>query len=121
MFFYHVFIAVVYYIYVAFNPSDSKYYFLKVTAAVRGESWFDYYGTSTKYVEFIGYPFINYLGFSYEAVMALFAFFGFVGLIYLYVFFRENSQEILTSVGVCDDAARTFAHSSLRPPASARD
>ncbi len=90
LFFYHVFMSTVYYVYVLFNPSDSKFYYQKVTTAFRGESWVDYYGTSTKYVEFIGYPFANFFGFSYEAMMALFAFFGFLGFVYFYVFFREN-------------------------------
>jgi hypothetical protein len=90
LFFYHVFMSLVYYVYVLFNPSDSKFYYEKVTTGFRGESWFDYYGTSTKYVEFIGYPFANFFGFSYEAVMALFAFFGYLGFVYFYVFFRQN-------------------------------
>lgn len=90
LFFYHLFFAVVYYVYVLFNPSDSKAYYEKVLTAFRGDNWFAYYGTSTKYVEFIGYPFVNYLGFSFEAVMALFAFFGYLGFLYFYVFFREN-------------------------------
>lgn len=90
LFFYHVFMSVVYYLYVLFNPSDSKFYYHKVATGFRGENWFDFYGTSTKFVEFVGYPFVNFLGFSYEAVMALFAFFGFLGFLYFYVFFREN-------------------------------
>jgi hypothetical protein len=99
LFFYHVFISIVYYIYGLFNPSDSKYYYEKVTSGFRGDSWFNYYGTSTKYVEFIGYPFVNFFGFSYEAIMALFAFFGFLGFLYFYVFFRENIRFKHTFLG----------------------
>jgi len=82
--------AIVYYLYALFNPSDSWGYFYKVTGNFRGENWMDFYGTSTTFIEFVGYPFIKYLNFSYEACMALFSFFGFVGYIYFYAFFKEN-------------------------------
>ncbi|HEY5750358.1 MAG TPA: hypothetical protein VIU12_30040 [Chryseolinea sp.] len=90
LFFYHLLMAVVYYMYALFNPSDSWGYFYKVTDNYRGETWMDFYGTSTTFIEFVGYPFIKYLGFSYEACMALFSFFGFVGYMYIYAFFKEN-------------------------------
>jgi hypothetical protein len=90
LFFYHLALALVYYLYALFNPSDSHYYFTKVTTDYRGEDWASYYGTSTIFIEFIGYPFIKFLAFTYEGTMALFAFFGFVGFIYFYVFFKEN-------------------------------
>ncbi|MBL0744019.1 hypothetical protein [Chryseolinea lacunae] len=90
LFYYHTLLAFVYYLYALFNPSDSNFYYEKVVNDFRGDTWFSFYGTSTRFIEFVGYPFIKYLGFSYEASMALFAFFGFVGYIYFYVFFREN-------------------------------
>lgn len=92
LFFYHILISLVYYLYVLFNPSDSKFYYEKVIMNFRGDHWFAFYGTSTKFVEFIGYPFIKFFGFSYEASMALFSFFGFLGFVYFYVFFRENTR-----------------------------
>ncbi|SHG57449.1 hypothetical protein SAMN04488109_0896 [Chryseolinea serpens] len=90
LFFYHTALAFVYYLYALFNPSDSNFYYEKVTNDFRGDTWASFYGTSTTFIEFIGYPFIKYLGFSYEASMALFAFFGFIGYLYLYLFIREN-------------------------------
>jgi len=90
LFFYHLALALVYYLYALFNPSDSHYYFTKVTTNYRGEDWASYYGTSTIFIEFIGYPFIKFFAFTYEGIMALFAFFGFVGFIYFYIFFKEN-------------------------------
>ena len=90
LFFYHLGLALVYYLYALFNPSDSQYYFTKVTTNYRGEDWSSFYGTSTIFIEFIGYPFIKFFGFTYEGTMALFAFFGFVGFLYFYVFFKEN-------------------------------
>ena len=88
--FYHLILAIVYYLYAIFNPSDSHYYYIKLVDQIKGDNWFAYYSTSTGFIEFIGYPFVNYLGFSYEAMMCLFAFFGFVGFIYFYILFREN-------------------------------
>jgi hypothetical protein len=89
-FLYHVLLTLAYYGYVSFNPSDSAYYYAKVIHDFRGDTWMDFYGTSTTFIEFIAYPFIKYMAFSYEAVMALFSFFGFIGFIFFYVFFREN-------------------------------
>src|SRR5690606_19475838 len=47
-------------------------------------------GTSTTFIDFISYPFINFLGFNYEMMMVLFSWFGFLGFVYAYMFFREN-------------------------------
>ncbi len=90
LFFYHILLSLAYYGYALFNPSDSRFYYQKVIMNYRGNTWQDFYGTSTTFIEFVGYPFIKYFGFSYEAIMALFSFFGFVGFIYFYVFFRER-------------------------------
>ncbi|MGJ3236237.1 hypothetical protein [Marivirga sp.] len=79
-----------YFIYATFNRSDSSYYFYKITTFYRGPEWGDFYGTSTKFIEWFGYPFIHGLGFTYEAMMALFSFFGFLGFVFFYKFFRER-------------------------------
>jgi len=89
LFFYHTALAFVYYLYALFNPSDSNFYYEKVVTDFRGDTWFDFYGTSTKFIEFIGYPFVKFLRFSYEASMALFAFFGFLGYIFFHVFIKQ--------------------------------
>lgn len=90
LFFYHMLLFLAYYGYTIFNSSDSQFYYQKVLMDFRGETWFDFYGTSTKFIEFVGYPFIRFFGFSYEAIMALFSWFGFLGFIYFYIFFKEN-------------------------------
>src|SRR5688572_6492072 len=90
LFFYHVLISFAYYGYVLFNGSDSLAYYQKVVLDFRGDSWISFYGTSTRFIEFIGYPFIKFLAFSYEAIMALFSFFGFLGFVYFYIFFKEH-------------------------------
>jgi len=97
---YHLLLSLAYYGYVLFNPSDSKFYYVKVFSNYRGDRWSDFYGTSTQFVEFIGFPFIQYLGFSYEAIMALFSFFGFLGFIYFYIFFSEQIKFKHTFMGI---------------------
>ena len=90
LYFYHILLSLAYFAYILYNPSDSRNYFRKVTTGYRGDSWSDFYGTSTTFIEWVTYPFVNYLGFSYEGMMALFSFFGFLGFVYFYIFFREN-------------------------------
>jgi hypothetical protein len=87
LFFYHALLSFVYYLYVLFNPSDSRAYFKSV---LDREAWFSLFGTSTTFIKFLIFPFVKYLGFSYEAAMALFAFFGYLGFVYAYIFFKEN-------------------------------
>ncbi len=90
LFFYHTLLLFAYYGYALLNSSDSSYYYQKVLYNFRGPTWLDFYGTSTIFIEFVGYPFIKFFGFSYEAIMALFSFFGFLGFLHFYIFFREN-------------------------------
>ncbi len=92
IFYYHAFLSFVYYLYAVFNRSDSRNYYFKVLNGFRGDNWFDYYGTSTTFIEFLAFPFIKFLGFNYDSCMALFAFFGYLGFVFMYIFFRENIQ-----------------------------
>jgi hypothetical protein len=90
MFVYHIVLSLCYFGYILFNPSDSRAYYEKITLDFRGDTWGSFYGTSTTFIEFVGYPFVKYLGFSFEAMMALFSLFGFYGFLYFYIFFKEN-------------------------------
>lgn len=87
LFLYHLFFAGVYYTYALFNPSDSKKYFVRPTWF---GDWGSYFGTSTTFIDFLSWPFINILNFSYESMMLLFSWLGFMGFVYAYLFFREN-------------------------------
>lgn len=98
--YFHWFMSMVYYIYVQFNRSDSFAYFARPFYLLRGPNWFDYYGTSTTFIDFIGFPFINYLGFTYEVMMVLFAFLGLLGFFYFYIFFNESIKTRPTLFGV---------------------
>ena len=87
LFGYHYLFFFVYYLYAIYNPSDSHAYFSRPQLAF---SWGETFGTSTTFIDFISFPFINYLGFNYEMMMVLYAWFGFLGFLYAYLFFREN-------------------------------
>lgn len=88
LFFYHLFFFGVYYTYALFNPSDSKNYFERPQLPTK--NWGDFFGTGTTFMDFLSYPFINYLNFNYEMMMVLFSWFGYIGFVYAYLFFREN-------------------------------
>jgi hypothetical protein len=88
LFWYHIVFLGIYYTYTIFNRSDSKMYFTRPQR--EGLNWFDFFGTSTTFIDFISYPFINFLGFNYEMMMVLFAWMGYLGFVYAYLFFREN-------------------------------
>ena len=88
LFIYHLIFLGVYYTYAAFNPSDSRQYFER--PSVSTDSWVSHFGTSTTFIDFMSYPFIQYLGFGYEMMMILYAWFGFIGFLFAYLFFREN-------------------------------
>ncbi|MCX2837904.1 hypothetical protein OQ279_07025 [Salinimicrobium sp. MT39] len=87
LFVYHLFFFGVYYTYAQFNNSDSYGYFGRVEVS---RSWFNHFGTSTTFIDFLTWPFVNILGFNYEMMMLLFAWFGYIGFVYAYLFFREN-------------------------------
>jgi len=89
LFYYHYFLWIAYYLYAQFNPSDSIKYFQIVSEGV-DDGWLYFYGTSTIFIRFLAFPLVNFLGFTYEAIMILFAFFGYMGIVYLYIFFKEN-------------------------------
>lgn len=88
LFFYHLTFGLIYYFYAFFNPSDSKAYYSR-TDAFKG-SWFELFGTETTFIDFLSYPFINTLGFTYEMMMLLFTWIGYWGFVFGFLFFKEN-------------------------------
>ncbi|MCX6172176.1 MAG: hypothetical protein NT048_04970, partial [Flavobacterium sp.] len=87
LFLYHLFFFVVYYITTIISRSDSQEYYSK--ALEIGGNWNLIAYKSTKFIDNFAAPFA-YLGLSYESVMLLFSWFGFIGFVYAYLFFREN-------------------------------
>jgi hypothetical protein len=88
LFFYHFLFMIIYYIYALANNSDSFGYFTKPQQP--NTVWVDFFGTSTIFISFLGWPFINIFHFNYEMMMVLFSYFGYLGFVYAYLFFREN-------------------------------
>ena len=88
LYFYHLIFWLTYYTYALFNASDSKNYY-RNTQEYTGE-WLDLYGTSTTFIDFIAYPLTNLMNLPYVVVMVIFAWIGYLGFIFTYLFFREN-------------------------------
>ena len=87
LYFYHVFFFGVYSWYASNNLSDSWGYFSRVIYH-RG-TWFDLFGTDATFIRFLAYPFAQ-IGFNYYMLMLVFAWLGYIGFIYAYLFFREK-------------------------------
>jgi hypothetical protein len=87
LFIIHMLLFLVYIIYTINNRSDSGEYYRK---AVNAESWYGAWGTQTQFIVFVTWPFANFFGLSYIAVMMLFAYFGFQGIAFLYLTAKEN-------------------------------
>ena len=88
LYFYHLIFWLTYYIYALNNPSDSTNYY-RNTRSFTGD-WFDLYGTSTTFIDFIAYPFTSVLDLPYVVVMVIFSWIGYLGFIFTYLFIREN-------------------------------
>ncbi len=88
LFLYHLLFGAAYYVYTLTNASDSKKYYIWPQEI--GKEWLNFLGTETTFINFLSYPFINGLGFSYEMMMLLFTWIGFLGFVYAYLFFKEN-------------------------------
>lgn len=84
---YHMVFFGVYLWYAYNNPSDSKNYFKEIEEHTG--TWLELFGTDTTFINFLSYPFYQ-LGFNYEMLMVTFAWFGYLGFMYAYMFFREK-------------------------------
>lgn len=89
LFAYHSFFFLVYYLYALSTTSDSLQYYYATSNLLRGPNWLDFYGNGTIFIEFVAFPFVHHLGFSYEAMMLLFSLFGYIGFFYFYLFTTE--------------------------------
>lgn len=87
LYLYHLLFYGVYTWYAYNNPSDSKKYFEMIS--IHQGSWFELFGTDTAFIHFFAYPFYS-MGFSYDMLMLTFAWFGYLGFVYAYMFFREK-------------------------------
>jgi hypothetical protein len=88
LYWFHTLFCIIYYIFQIFSRSDSQDYFLR--AGQNYATWFSAYDTGTPFIDFVAYPFVNYLGFTFEMMYALFAYMGYWGFVYFYVYIGEN-------------------------------
>jgi hypothetical protein len=87
LYLYHMSFYGVYSWYAYNNPSDSHRYFNELT--VYNGTWLELFGTDTLFINFISYPFYQ-IGFTYDMLMVTFAWIGYLGFIYAYIFIREK-------------------------------
>ena len=87
LYWYHLLFFAIYYAYSIFNRSDSIVYFKN--ASVLREDLMTVFLTGTKFIVFVASPLVQ-LGLSYISIMLLFAWTGYVGFVFAYLFFREN-------------------------------
>lgn len=87
LYLYHLTFYGVYTWYAYNNSSDSHNYFREISTHTG--SWLELFGTDTNFINFVSYPFY-YIGFSYDMIMLTFSWFGYLGFIYAYLFFREK-------------------------------
>jgi hypothetical protein len=87
LFFYHLFFFGVYYTTTIFSASDSKEYYRQATKIVSDINILG--NTGTKFIDNLAALFVS-LGLSFESMMLLFSYFGYIGFVYAYLFFREN-------------------------------
>jgi hypothetical protein len=87
LYWYHLLFFAIYYAYAIYNRSDSIEYFKN--ASIVREDWMSVFLTGTKFIVFVASPLVK-LGLSYISVMLLFAWAGYIGFVYAYLFFREN-------------------------------
>lgn len=87
LYWYHLVFFGIYYVYTLFNPSDSIQYY--AVAKNASEHWTLLFESGSKFVSFVAVPFVS-IGFSYLTMMLICSWFGYVGFVYAYLFFKEN-------------------------------
>ncbi len=98
----HFILTLTYILYTSSSSSDSFKYF-RVSAA--SENWLELFGNGTTFIYFFAWPFTHVLGLSYYAVMALFSFFGLVGIYLLYRAANENinsQAKLIQGLGIVE-------------------
>ena len=87
LFLYHLLFFIIYFTYATFNASDSKVYYHD--ALYYEGDLMNLFTTGTKFILFVT-TFLVRIGFSYLSLMFFFSWFGYVGFVFAYLFFREN-------------------------------
>lgn len=88
LFWYHMLFGGIYYSYTLVARSDSVNYYNKTLKY--WPTWGSAFSAGTDFMEWMAFPFVRYLNFNYEMTMFLFTWFGYLGFVYFYLFFKEN-------------------------------
>ncbi len=83
----HICLSLVYFIYAGITTSDSIAYY-KVSS--NSQDWISFFQAGSPFIRFLAWPFSNLMQLSYYAVMLLFSYFGFLGILLLYAAAKEN-------------------------------
>ncbi len=87
LFLYHLLFLGIYYIYAIYKGSDSLEYYKSAEAI--GANWQIFTSTGTQFIDNFSAFFVQF-GLSFSAMMLLYSWFGYVGFVYAYLFFKEN-------------------------------
>lgn len=92
----HLALFTVYIFYAYSNSSDSFTYY---EVAITANTWSELWGTQTYFMNFITWPFANFLGLSYNSVMLIFSYIGFQGIVLSYLVAKENIPRLRPITG----------------------
>lgn len=99
LFFFHVFFFIVYYLTTIYSRSDSIQYY-NSAESISG-NWDIIQYTGTHFIDNFSAPFVN-IGLSFESMMLLYSWFGYIGFVFAYIFFKENIKLNVTVFGKYD-------------------
>ncbi|MBD8490448.1 hypothetical protein IFO69_16980 [Echinicola sp. CAU 1574] len=88
LYWYHMLFVAIYYTYGQFRNSDSHAYYHNAEFPEVG--WMELFSNGTHFIEWLAFPFVQYLHFNYEMMMVLFGWLGYIGFLFFYLFFKEN-------------------------------
>ena len=83
----HYLLTITYIITAMFSFSDSLAYYNR---SLEADVWMDLWGTSTTFITFLGWIFSHWIGLSYQAIMLIFSYFGYLAVVLLYITAKEN-------------------------------
>ena len=91
IFFLHLLLFIVYFTYTQFERSDSVSYweFTRQTG-----SWFFWWGTDTRFIHFLVWPFASFMQLSYASCMLIFSYLGLQGVLLFYFAAKENIRSL---------------------------
>ncbi len=83
----HFLMSSAYMLYAFYTSSDSVAYYTVTSSA---DKWLPLFGTGTRFIHFLAWPFVSILGLSYYSVMIVFSYFGYLAIVLFYLTAREN-------------------------------